>query len=440
MKADGNMSRIIVPLFILVSAIFLCLSTIGLAENPYRLKKDANGQRCLKCHDSFREKIELRYVHPLMKKGTCTGCHDPHTSPHDDLLLSSTKDLCYDCHRRKLRSDKAQSVHPYVREGECSPCHNSHGSEYRYLLKQERPDLCLDCHTEVGEKAKNARFQHDALKKQKGCLNCHDAHASDKHESLLKKDISSLCRSCHKTRSASFKGKHLNYSLADSNCISCHDVHGSDRKGMLYDTAHTPFLEKKCSRCHYAPGAGKGAGVQKKGAELCTECHRQMLEDTWNKNRVHWSLLDEDACLNCHNPHATKQKGLVKGSTSQVCGACHADTVELQAWSRADPENKHLCEPVKKGNCVVCHDPHASNNVLLMRKEDVSADLCGGCHEWQKHSSHPLGSKVVDQRNPNITVECVSCHKGCGTENNPVMMHYPTTYEMCVQCHTDRKR
>jgi len=228
--------------------------------------------------------------------------------------------------------------------------------------------------------------------------------------------------------------------VVDSNCISCHDAHGSNRKGMLYDTAHTPFREKKCSQCHYGPRTGKGTGVRKEGEDLCLECHQQMLEETRNKNRVHWSLQDDKACLNCHNPHATKQSGLVKGPLSEVCGSCHADTVELQKWSRSNPENKHLCEPVRAGNCIVCHEPHASDQLLLVRERNVSIELCGKCHQWEKHSSHPLGSKVIDQRNPNLTVECVSCHKGCGTENNPLMMHYPTIVEMCVQCHTDRKR
>ena len=434
------MTRIVLLSLLLLGAAFLSPPAAGGAENPYRLRDGARGKRCLKCHEAIRGELTHRYVHPLMKKGTCTGCHDPHTSSHADLLLSSGKTLCYDCHRNHLLPDDVGSVHPHVLEGECGQCHNSHGSDHRYLLKQDPGEICLTCHEEVGEKARNARFPHAALTKNQGCLNCHEAHASTEDRALLKKEVSALCRTCHQTRSSAFRAKHLQYPVANADCIACHDVHGSNRKGMLYASAHAPFEEKKCDRCHTPPTGGKAIGVRKEGAALCSECHQEMLDETWNRNRVHWPLRDEKACLHCHNPHAAKREKLVKGPTAQVCGACHEDTVERQAWSRANPENEHLCAPVKTGACDVCHDPHGSDQVLLMREKDVSTELCGRCHEWQRHSSHPLGEKVTDPRDPNLTVECVSCHKGCGTENHPMMLQNATTYELCVQCHEDRRR
>jgi predicted CXXCH cytochrome family protein len=112
----------------------------------------------------------------------------------------------------------------------------------------------------------------------------------------------------------------------------------------------------------------------------------------------------------------------------------------LQKWSINNPKNKNLCEPVKQGNCVACHAPHAANDVLLFTQSSIDVDLCGECHEWQTHSTHPIGDKVIDPRDKNLTVGCLSCHRACGTGNNPSMLPYNTTYELCIQCHVERRR
>jgi len=180
--------------------------------------------------------------------------------------------------------------------------------------------------------------------------------------------------------------------------------------------------------------------IKKLGTSLCRQCHREMIERAFSKDRIHWPLVDSKGCLNCHAPHGAKQKKLLNGLTLTVCGKCHSDTVELQAWSKKNPKNKKLCEPVKTGNCISCHAPHSSDNILLFARTSINAELCGECHEWQSHSTHPIGDKVIDQRNKNLTLDCLSCHKGCGTGNKPSMLHYELTEELCIQCHTDRKR
>jgi predicted CXXCH cytochrome family protein len=164
------------------------------------------------------------------------------------------------------------------------------------------------------------------------------------------------------------------------------------------------------------------------------------VDSALEKNRVHWPVLDDVGCLNCHGPHATKEQKLLRGSVRDVCGTCHADTVELQEWSINNKNNEKLCEPVKTGNCIVCHSPHASDKPLLITQESINNDLCGRCHDWEGHSTHPIGEKIVDQRNKNLTVDCLSCHKACGTGNNKSMLPFSTTYELCIQCHVERRK
>jgi predicted CXXCH cytochrome family protein len=292
----------------------------------------------------------------------------------------------------------------------------------------------------VNKKSQEVRFKHNPLMKSKGCLNCHNPHASAKYNSLLLSNVPGLCLKCHKTNEASFKRKHLNYPVAKTKCDSCHSTHGSNKRGILYDEVHAPVAEKKCTQCHLSASSPNSLRTKKQSITLCRQCHKDMIDQTFNQNRVHWALTDKVACLNCHNPHGSKEKKLLAGSLTSTCGKCHSDTVTLQQWSIKNPKNKHLCEPIKNGSCVSCHSPHAADNVLLITQKNISTDLCGQCHEWESHSTHPLGEKVTDPRNKNLTVECLSCHIGCGTGNKPMMLPFETTYDLCIQCHPERRR
>lgn len=407
--------------------------------NKFKLKTGAKGPLCLKCHENFKNTIKKRYVHPLLKKGDCTGCHVPHTSSHKNLLTIDTTKLCYECHK-KILPENARSAHDVVVEGNCKTCHASHGSDNKFILTKSGSELCFDCHTDMNAELSKVRFKHKSVESGKGCLNCHNPHASARSVSLLEKEVPLLCTKCHKTGQQSFRRKHSNYPVAASNCNSCHNPHGSNQRGMVFDIAHASVAEGKCTECHRKAGSPAGLKTKKQTTQLCRECHKDMVEQAFDKNRVHWPLVDKVGCLHCHGPHATKQQKLLKGPIVNVCGNCHADTVELQEWSIKNPKNEKLCEPVKTGNCVACHSPHAANKVLLVSENSISVDICGRCHEWDTHSTHPIGEKFVDLRDKNLTVTCLSCHRACGTANKPNMLTFDTTYELCIQCHVDRRR
>ncbi len=418
---------------------FVAIALPALSAVNFRLKPGAQGKICLTCHETFNKTLESRAVHSPLKTGKCSDCHDPHTSSHKKLLSSDITQLCNSCHKEVL-PDKARSMHKIVAEGDCMKCHDSHASENKYILKKSADEICFECHQDVGSQTKEMRFKHDPLVKGKRCLSCHNPHASVKAGYLLLKEVPALCIDCHKTNQPAFKRKHLNYPVAKTNCDTCHSAHGSNTSGLLYDTVHAPVAENKCTDCHLQPTSSNVIKTKKQGTELCIQCHQDMIRETFNKNRVHVALVGKTGCLNCHNPHGSKQIKLLEDTQFKTCGKCHTDTVELQEWSINNPKNKGLCKPVKTGNCISCHAPHSADNVLLIAQENISIGLCGKCHEWQTHSTHPIGEKVVDPRDKNLTVECLSCHKACGTGNKPAMMPFETTYDLCIQCHPDRKR
>lgn len=398
------------------------------AQEKFKLKPGAKGRVCLNCHVTFQEKLKSPSVHTPVKNGECSGCHNPHTSSHGKLLYAEPSEICSRCHT--VIPGKSLSVHKIVAEGNCTLCHDPHASRYKYNLTKAGNELCLGCHKEIADRIAKIKFKHVPV--EKGCLNCHNPHASAASDSLLKEAMPSLCIKCHKTGSPVFAQRHMNYPVAKSACTSCHSPHGSSKGGILYDNVHKPVVGKMCSQCHEEPTSQTPFKTKKEGYELCRGCHSNMMNEAFSKNRLHWPLVTKQGCLSCHTPHASAETALLKGPAMRVCGSCHEDTIARQ--DRA--QKKHA--PVKEGNCTVCHAPHSSDSTFLLKGKSV-IDACGACHDWQKHTAHPMGDKSIDPRNKNIRVQCLSCHSAHGTDFKNMLL-FGTVSEMCTQCHVEYKR
>jgi predicted CXXCH cytochrome family protein len=157
-----------------------------------------------------------------------------------------------------------------------------------------------------------------------------------------------------------------------------------------------------------------------------------MINEALSKNKLHWPVFSKGGCSQCHSPHGSPQGRLLKEKTIVLCGQCHPDTIARQIGSKT----KH--KPIQDGSCEACHSPHASDTIYLLKQPTV-VELCGSCHDWQKHSTHPIGDKYVDGRNKNLRVDCLSCHRSHGTEFKN-MNYFPTDTEACTQCHATLRR
>ena len=428
--------------------ILIMIFSIGYAQqNKFKLKPGAQGKLCLECHDNFKEKLKNQFIHTPVKSGECSECHDPHTSAHGKLLSEDTNKVCFKCHEGII-SKNPKSSHKIVVEGNCVKCHDPHGSNNKFVLLKAGNELCVGCHKNIGETVTKVKFKHNPV--EKGCINCHDPHASAKANHLLKNDLVALCVSCHQTDRPNFLKLHMNYPVAKSDCSSCHDAHGSNRAGILFDNVHAPVANKACNQCHEASTSPDALKTKKAGFELCRGCHSGMMNDTFNKNQVHWPLVDKVGCLNCHEPHASKQKKLMMGDMKAVCGKCHSDTMESQEKlaEREKQENAAAKgrvikgalthNPIQEGNCEGCHASHASDNAFLLKQPSI-IKLCEACHDWSKHTNHPMGEKIIDSRNKNMKMQCLSCHRSHGTGYR-YMIPFPTVTDLCVQCHKQYKR
>jgi DmsE family decaheme c-type cytochrome len=436
--------KIIIPLFLIVT--LGCLS-LAHGQNKFKLKPGASGKLCLSCHDQFQEKLKSPFVHTPVKAGDCTDCHDPHTSSHGKLLSEGPNQICFNCHDQIVPA-KAKSSHKVVSEGNCVKCHDPHASEQKFVLLKSGNDLCISCHKKMGETLAKVKFRHPPV--EKDCLNCHDPHGSAQSDHLLKKDLVVLCVSCHKPDRPAFAQQHMNYPVGNARCTSCHDPHGSDRGGILYANVHPPVANKACQQCHEPPSSPTPFKTRRPGYELCKGCHSAMVNETLSKNRVHWPLLDRKGCLNCHQAHASTQQKLLSSSSLTLCGECHSDTMKFQvklaekeAQENASAKGKVIRgalthNPVQEGNCEACHAIHAADSVFMLKESSI-VKLCQTCHDWSKHSNHPMGEKVIDPRNRNVAMQCLSCHRSHGTGYR-YMIELPTVTELCVQCHKQFKR
>ena len=402
------------------------------AGNPFHLKPGAQGKVCQQCHSDMQETLKLPFVHKPVQTGDCVRCHSPHASDHGKMLAAAPGELCARCHVVKAASRLARdrSVHPPAAAGDCVKCHDPHAGRFKGQLRVAGNELCFGCHGEIAKTVAAAKFQHPPA--AKSCLGCHDPHSSPTAPHLLKKAVPGLCLDCHRADQAAFSNAHMGYPVAKADCTSCHNPHGSDRGGILWAVVHPPVANRMCGQCHAGPGTPNPLALKRAGIDLCRTCHGDLVSQALAKNRVHWPLVDAVGCLNCHNPHASIQPSLLKMPARSLCAGCHAATVERLDRAAV----KH--PPAAEGECVTCHSPHASDAPFLFTEKD-EIGLCSTCHDWKKHSNHPIGEKAVDPRNRNLTLDCSSCHEAHGSPYR-AFAHLDPNGQLCVQCHQEMRR
>lgn len=400
-----------------IIGIVVCLIAILILEHGliYAKSKKDTSALCQECHPKIKDLTLKARVHQPIKDGRCTECHNPHASKHATLLSDVGSELCYNCHDKK-RGFMGAVIHRPVEEGNCLACHNAHSSDIKGLLKKPGGEGCFSCHPKEGIIAK--KIVHPEAKKG-NCAACHNPHASDK-EGLLNKDRKSLCIGCHTDVNITFAKAHMDYKVAGTDCLGCHSPHSSDRKGILKASLHKPFMENKCESCHVM---GSSA-VVKSGMSLCIDCHEASMEG-FNKINSHLILGKSDSpCNNCHNPHASDERYLLKDKEIRVCYECHNDTKDYVAKSK----HKHP----KIGACLDCHVSHGSNSPFFLSK---GSDTCSQekCHVTQGTFTHPIGEKIIDPRSK-TPMDCSTCHNPMGSPEASIL-RFEKDKDLCVQCH-----
>ncbi|MBI5235708.1 MAG: hypothetical protein HY886_05615 [Deltaproteobacteria bacterium] len=409
MRSSYKIQSALYAAFALVFVFLIGLGSSDAAETV----KNTKGL-CLECHAKAKDILNKAVTHKPVRDGKCTACHNPHASKHSGLLPETGGRICFNCHDVS-KGFSSRVVHSPVREGKCLACHDVHSSANAGLMKEAGAKACLSCHPDEGSKTK--KYVHPEVKKG-NCLTCHNPHSSA-NDGLLIKDRKALCASCH-NGSGKAAGKRCVYETTGADCAACHSPHSSDSKGILKAVLHKPFEEKRCSVCHE-----NGAGYKvKAGAGLCIDCHKTTM-DSFNKINSHLTPgIDKNPCANCHAPHASDDKRLMKDKTPRVCYRCHADTREYVAKSA------HTHPEIDR--CSDCHESHGSNNRYFL---SGGGNVCssGKCHPTQGTFTHPVGDKVIDPRSK-TAMDCATCHNPMGA---PEEFHLRGEKDtgLCVLCH-----
>lgn len=373
---------------------------------------------CLECHSDLSNLNSKKSVHTAFKSGKCSSCHNPHASRHAKLLADEPGTLCLNCHN-KVRAEISDSFpHQPAARKECLTCHEPHAADYANQLKQSAVALCTSCHPAVTEWLKRPNLHQPVQGKQ--CMTCHTPHGSS-NSSMLVKDVPALCFKCHQ-QDPTFQTVHKGYNLSKADCTTCHDPHSSSSKGLLMANQHPPFKGGKCTSCH-GEGAQAGGSFAITGGikALCLKCHAGITAATQLPHHPHTE--SEDACMSCHNPHASNSASLLAADQKNLCMKCHFNDMPVK-------DKTHYLTH-KQFECTNCHTPHGSENDKILKKP--SPDLCRDCHLEVHKGSHPMGPKAIDPRTKE-PLYCLSCHKLHGSDFQYYLPLNPDG-DLCVQCH-----
>lgn len=144
---------------------------------------------------------------------------------------------------------------------------------------------------------------------------------------------------------------------------------------------HPPYEDGECGDCHSVSTSASfrpafsgeqsnesyddrtGARLIAPREKLCYECHDDMTpEELASVGEYLHSPAEEGECLECHNPHASRfPKMLRKGDPfEELCFQCHdlEDIIDIEPHDQRTPEMQR---------CITCHDPHVSQREYLLK-------------------------------------------------------------------------
>ena len=360
---------------------FACLAFLALfatraqaAVHPVPLDKNVDSAKCLECHE---DKTKGKSVHSAMGAG-CLSCHEVRVNKDTTrvkLVTTTPLALCITCHADKKAADIKGTVHPpAVRD--CLTCHDPHASENKnQLLKPtsggEKENLCLSCH-QTGMNVPEKGSRHAAL--DMGCDVCHVTHKTGAEATMdnqfhLTKASPALCLDCHDAKDANLQKAHQNQPFATANCLQCHDPHQSAAPKLMAKFQHAPFEAKSCDTRHAPAKDGKVVLTQPDAKSLCVTCHEDKAKSIETAKVPHPGAAGD--CTDCHSPHASNHPGLPKTDSVNICLGCHTDIDELQK----KPVHH---QPAFVQGCSTCHTPHGGDNDHLLRAKGNA--LCLECH------------------------------------------------------------
>jgi predicted CXXCH cytochrome family protein len=280
--------------------------------------------------------------------------------------------------------------------------------------------VCLDCHVAEGDqfnKTVHAKAAPANAKYGTGCESCHGpgkAHAEGMMNSegddakiaaakLLiygfhgsPSENSARCMSCHIT---SLDQSHFDQSEHHFNgvgCVTCHAPHLLEAADMPHPVK-APVTQQAfftVPRLNEQARWLSSNLLRQSQPDLCFSCHGvvQAQFALPSHHRVPEGLMK---CTDCHSPHGTRNKPMLRKTNWEICVNCHIEKRGPFVFEHA---------AVKVEGCIACHSPHGTvTRMLLLRRE--GRFLCLQCHVDPQAPNVPHGRLSFATMG-----ECVRCH------------------------------
>ena len=233
------------------------------------------------------------------------------------------------------------------------------------------------------------------------------------------------CGSCHVKDAAGQVIANQFTKTQPDMCYQCHDR--QDTGKVIH-----PALKGKCTQCHRPHESTFKLLLKDKVVNLCVGCH----DAPGMENGKHSAVDMLKSCVRCHSPHSSDQPHMLLDKTPKLCVYCHTDIGK----GLADPAN--TIHPAIQMGCQACHEPHGSVNGSLLKKP--LNDLCFKCHNQDTFKNgHPINghpqSMPNDPLHPERPFTCISCHKPHFSGNENLLRYRfkqaPYDGTICSVCH-----
>ncbi len=279
----------------------------------------------------------------------------------------------------------ARYVHGVVSTGDCAVCHESDQGAHTFPLRRRGNDGCTFCHPVEGIRA----HQHAAIEEE-GCITCHQPHVSDTKFLLTAGSVRDVCLKCHVVD----QGQTMHGPFADGQCTACHEPHesnyadllkagdGPDHCSMCHSEkafaianatyVHAPAAEA-CIVCHDSHASDHAYVLYEAIDETCFTCHRDVEQDIAGATAPHAAVFTGSRCANCHDPHASGRPKLLRDQQDKLCLQCHDEAIEtvdgriIESIVPMLSSHDYLHGPVEARNCTACHNVHGSSLARLLR-------------------------------------------------------------------------
>ena len=154
---------------------------------------------------------------------------------------------------------------------------------------------------------------------------------------------------------------------------------------------------------------------------LCANCHDVAKPRT--ATAIVHPPVKAGQCVTCHTPHASERSALLLQSPERLCVTCHTNVAKESSGPHGHP-------PAAQGQCAKCHEPHQSPRAGLLK--DTSVALCGSCHT-------ALAKRIAEGKphSPVAMGMCLTCHAPHGSPNAGMLKREGAA--VCGSCHSFKK-